>query len=70
LIANVQNIEVYVREINYNESYYSEGDLLDFKIGTVIQTGNGENGFIRLGFSNQIAVYLAENSVIELVDQE
>jgi protein phosphatase len=69
LIANAQNLEVNAREINDNGNYYSEGDLLDFKIGTVIQTGNGENGFIRLGFSNQIAVYLAEDSVIELVDQ-
>ena len=69
LIADERDLDVFVREINSSGDYSSQGDLIDFKSGTVIQTGAGEEGFIRLGFSNQIAVYLAENSVIELVDQ-
>ena len=68
LIADERDLDVFVREINSSGDYSSQGDLIDFKSGTVIQTGAGK-GFIRLGFTNQVAVYLAENSVIVLVDQ-
>lgn len=69
LIADERDLDVFVREINSSGVYSSQGDLIDFKSGTVIQTGAGK-GFIRLGFTNQVAVYLAENSVIVLVDQK
>jgi len=69
LIADERDLDVFVREINSSGDYSSQGDLIDFKSGTVIQTGAGK-GFIRLGFTNQVAVYLAENSVIVLVDQK
>ncbi|MBP9589264.1 MAG: protein phosphatase 2C domain-containing protein [Bacteroidales bacterium] len=66
LIANLQKLDLFIRDIGGNGNYYKQGDLIDFKSGTIMQTGTGAEGFIRLGFSNQAAVYLAENTEIVL----